>query len=258
MTQYKTDYNEWAKYYDVIYEIMPPKDSNLYHKYLKGINSVLEMGIGTGRILSDFITDGIQWTGIDNSEEMLEICKEKFEPKQPLNQNVFLIKEDMTKLEIKEDKKSIFNKKFDLVIYPSHSIMSVGSEKKQIDALCSGFKHLSKNGVLIFDLHNPNNYFISEEYNLLESKNIKKNKFNLYSKSNVDLEKKVHSNYQILENNKEKIQLQSHEYFLYLEDVLRISDELEFEIIDLFGNYNMEPFNEFSEEMIFICRKNYG
>jgi len=258
MIQYKTDYNKWAKYYDVIYEMMDPEDSKIYKKYSRDVKSVLEMGIGTGRILSGFIKCGIQWTGIDNSDEMIEVCKEKFEPLQPLNEKVFLIKEDMTKLEIKEEEKSIFNKKFDLVIYPSHSLMSVGNEKKQIEALCSGFKHLSHEGILIFDLHNPNNYFVTEEYNLLKSKKIKKDKYNLYSKSKVDIEKKLHSNYQILEINKERINLQSHEYFLYLEDILRISDELEFEIIDFFGNYNMEPFNEYSEEMIFICKKKYG
>lgn len=258
MIQCKTDYNKWAKYYDVIYKIMEPEDSKIYNRHLKDVNSVLEMGIGTGRILLDYIKCGIQWTGIDNSDEMIKICKEKFEPMQPLNEKIYLIKEDMTKLEIKEEKNSVFNRKFDLVIYPSHSIMSVGNEEKQIEALCSGFKHLSKEGVLIFDLHNPNNYFVSSEYNLLKSKTIKNEKYKLYSKSKVDIEKKLHSNYQILEMNKEKINLESYEYFLYLEDVLRISDELDFEIIDFFGNYNMEPYNEYSEEMIFICKKRYG
>ena len=56
---------------------------------------------------------------------MIEKCREKIEPLQPLKENVFLIKEDMTRLDIK-DKDSISNKKYDLVIYPSHSLMSVG------------------------------------------------------------------------------------------------------------------------------------
>ena len=74
----------------------------------------------------------------------------------------------------------------------------------------------------------------------------------------VDFEKKLHSNHQILETERDKIELKSHEYFLYLEDVIRISDELGFEIVNLYGNYNFEIFNEFSEEMIFICKKKHG
>lgn len=258
MIQYKTNYDKWAKYYDLIYEITPPDDSKIYKKYIKNSKSVLEMGIGTGRILLDFIQYNIEWTGIDNSEAMIEICKEKLEPLQPLKENVYLIKEDMAKLDIKKEKNSILNKKFDLIIYPSHSLMSVGDEKEQIKAICSGLKHLSKEGVLIFDLHNPNNYLLNNEYQLLGSKTIQNKKYLLHSKSDVDFEKKLHSNHQILETERDKIELKSHEYFLYLEDVIRISDELGFEIVNLYGNYNFEIFNEFSEEMIFICKKKHG
>tara|TARA_Y100001960_G_C14781109_1_gene886780 strand:- start:7304 stop:8080 length:777 start_codon:yes stop_codon:yes gene_type:complete len=257
MVQYKTDYDKWAEYYDLIYEIMPPNDSKLYAKYIQESNKVLEMGIGTGRILLEFINTQVQWTGIDKFEGMIEKCREKIEPLQPLKENVFLIKEDMTRLDIKE-KDSISNKKYDLVIYPSHSLMSVGDEEVQIKALCSGLKHLAKDGVLIFDLHNPNNYLKSDNYGLLGTKKINNDNYNLYSKSNIDIEKKLHSNFQILEKNDNKIKLKSHEYFLYLEDVIRLSDELNFEIISLYGNYNLDSFNEFSEEMIFICKKKHG
>jgi len=257
MLDYKTDYNEWAEYYDVIYKIIPPEDFKIYKKFVKESSNILEMGIGTGRILLEFINYQVKWTGVDKFEGMIEKCKEKIEPLQPLKENVFLIQEDMTRLDIKE-KDSISNKKFDLIIYPSHSLMSVGDEKMQIKALCSGLKHLSDDGILIFDLHNPNNYLISDNYDLLGTKKIQNDNYSLFSKSDLDFEKKLHSNYQILEKNKNKIKLKSHEYFLYLEDVIRISDELNFEIINLYGSYNLDPFNEFSEEMIFICKNQNG
>ena len=103
-----------------------------------------------------------------------------------------------------------------------------------------------------------NNYLLNNEYQLLGSKTIQNKKYLLHSKSDVDFEKKLHSNHQILETERDKIELKSHEYFLYLEDVIRISDELGFEIVNLYGNYNFEIFNEFSEEMIFICKKKHG
>ena len=61
MIQYKTNYDKWAKYYDLIYEITPPDDSKIYKKYIKNSKSVLEMGIGTGRILLDFIQYNIEF-----------------------------------------------------------------------------------------------------------------------------------------------------------------------------------------------------
>ncbi|MED5254916.1 MAG: hypothetical protein VX592_02245, partial [Chloroflexota bacterium] len=55
------------------------------------------------------------------------------------------------------------------------------------------------------------------------------------------------------ENN--KIKFESHEYFLYLEDVINLSDELNFEIVDIYGNYEMDPFIEDSDELIIIGKK---
>ena len=160
MVQNKTNYSKLADYYDLIYSITPPNDGVFYKKYIDKNTEVLEMGIGTGRVFLNFFDLGVKWTGIDYSEEMIEKCKEKIEPLQPLKEKINLVVEDMTQIDIRKEKQSIHNKLFDLVIYPSHSLMSVGNENNQKKALCSGLKHLSKDGLIIFDLHNPNNYFV--------------------------------------------------------------------------------------------------
>ena len=255
MVQNKTNYSKLADYYDLIYSITPPNDGIFYKKYINKNTEVLEMGIGTGRVFLDFFDLGVKWTGIDYSEEMIEKCKEKIEPLQPLKEKINLVVEDMTQIDIRKEKQSIHNKLFDLVIYPSHSIMSVGNENNQKKAICSGLKHLSKDGFIIFDLHNPNNYFVDKNYKILGTKTIKKIKYKLFSKSSIDYHSKLHSNYMILEYENNKIKFESHEYFLYLEDVINLSDELNFEIVDIYGNYEMDPFIEDSDELIIIGKK---
>jgi len=37
----------------------------------------LDVGCGTGRLLLDYLAEGIDIDGVDNSQEMLEICREK-------------------------------------------------------------------------------------------------------------------------------------------------------------------------------------
>ena len=59
----------------------------------------------------------------------------------------------------------------------------------------------------------------------------------------------------ILEYENNKIKFESHEYFLYLEDVINLSDELNFEIVNIYGNYKMDPFIEDSDEIIIIGKK---
>ena len=91
MVQNKTNYSKLADYYDLIYSISPPNDGIFYKKYIKKNTEVLEMGIGTGRVFLDFFDLGVKWTGIDYSEEMIEKCKEKIEPLQPLKEKINLI-----------------------------------------------------------------------------------------------------------------------------------------------------------------------
>tara|TARA_B110000196_G_scaffold246235_1_gene215086 strand:- start:496 stop:1272 length:777 start_codon:yes stop_codon:yes gene_type:complete len=257
MNKSETNYKIWANWYDLIYEIISPKDIAFYETYLnENVKKVLEMGVGTGRIPINFIYKNLKWTGIDISEDMLNISKEKIKPMQPLNENLLLIQEDMTKIDIRVDNNSIYNLLFDLVIYPSHSLMSVGNIEMQKKALCSGIKHLEKNGILIFDLHNPNNYVNNKEYMIFGQKEINNSLYKVYGKSSVDFDNKKHINFQKIEiNSKKVIELKSTDYFLYFEDIIKICDELNIEIIDIFGDYDKSKLTEISEEIILICKK---
>ena len=257
MTEYKTNYKNWANWYDLVYEIIKPKDLILYKSLINDqTKDVLEMGIGTGRIFKSFFQNKINWTGIDDSEEMINLCKEKIEPLKPLKGKLKLINEDMTKLDIRIDNKSIHNSKFDLVIYPSNSLMSVGDINQQKNALCSGLKHLKDNGILMFDLHNPNNYEIKDKFQLMGSAKINNLNHEIFGRSEVDFINKLHTNFQkIIINSDEVIELKSYDNFLYIEDVISICDELNIEILDMFGGYNKEKISDNSEEIIFISKK---
>ncbi len=203
-----------------------------------------------------FFQNKINWTGVDDSEEMINLCKEKIEPLQPLKGKLKLINEDMTKLDIRIDDKSIHNSKFDLVIYPSNALMSVGNINQQKDALCSGLKHLRDDGILLFDLHNPNNYEIKNEFQLMGSSKINNINHEIFGRSEVDFTNKLHTNFQkIIINSDEVIELKSYDNFLYIEDVISICDELHIEILNMFGGYNKEKISDNSEEIIFICKK---
>ena len=52
--------------------------------YLKLIQTygqpVLDIGCGTGRLLLDYLAQGIAIDGVDNSPDMLDICRQKASP----------------------------------------------------------------------------------------------------------------------------------------------------------------------------------
>ena len=58
--------------------------------------SVLEIGCGTGRLLIPTARTSVHITGLDNSEEMLQICRRKLEDESPeLKDRVNLVRGDM-------------------------------------------------------------------------------------------------------------------------------------------------------------------
>ena len=70
-----------------------------------------------------------------------------------------------------------------------------------------------------------------------------------------NLVKRIHKNYLKIKISDLSVELFSIENFLYLEDVIRITDEIGLEIIDIFGDYHKNQYDENSNEIIFICKK---
>src|SRR5688500_19766033 len=53
-------------------------DRHLYHATIEKYGQpVLDVGCGTGRLLLDYLQQGIDIDGVDNSPEMLAICQRK-------------------------------------------------------------------------------------------------------------------------------------------------------------------------------------
>ena len=55
-------------------------DRMLYRQLISETGEpVLDVGCGTGRILLDFMQEGVDIDGVDNSPEMLDLCRQKAE-----------------------------------------------------------------------------------------------------------------------------------------------------------------------------------
>lgn len=103
-------FEEWAKVYDMIYGNFK-EDLDFYKREArKAKGKVLEIACGTGRIYLELLKDGIDAYGIDISENMLRVLKEKA---KKLGLNPKVKKADMRNFR--------FNTKFSLIIIPFRS-----------------------------------------------------------------------------------------------------------------------------------------
>ncbi len=110
--------------------------------------SVLEVGCGTGRVLIPTAREGIPITGLDLSDHMLEVCRQKLK-EEPLEvqDRAVLIQGDMRKFSLGET--------FSLVTTPFRPFQHLLTVEDQLSCLTSIRQHLEPGGALILDIFNP-------------------------------------------------------------------------------------------------------
>jgi len=99
---------------------------------------VLDVGCGTGRILLDFLGQGIDIDGVDNSPDMLTLLKHKAEK---LNLNPTVYQQEMTELSLP--------RKYQTILVPSSSFQLLLDAAFPPIAINRFYEHLLPNGVLV-------------------------------------------------------------------------------------------------------------
>ena len=138
-------YRESASYYDLFID----EDDVGYYKALAlQRESALEIGVGTARVALELAKAGVRVWGIDNSPSMLREAEKKLQ-KQPkaVRGRVKLLKADMTDFNL--------HRRFPLAYIPSSTIQHCATQDSQIACLKAINRHLTKDGLLAFNLILP-------------------------------------------------------------------------------------------------------
>ena len=141
-----------SRFYDSVYDKMrTPVDREFYLNEIANANGpVLEVGVGTGRIFVEALNRGADIYGLDISENMLEILREKL----PDSDQHRITHADMRDFDL--------GKKFALIIVPFRIFQHLLTINEQLSALKCIKNHLEEGGKLIFDVFNPNLKRITE------------------------------------------------------------------------------------------------
>lgn len=99
---------------------------------------VLDVGCGTGRILLDFMGQGFDIDGVDNSPDMLALCKQKAEK---LNLHPAIYQQEMTRLSLP--------RKYQTILVPSSSFQLLVDAALPPIAINRFYEHLLPGGVLV-------------------------------------------------------------------------------------------------------------
>ncbi len=136
-------YDNMGDFYDLVYS--DDFDSDFYIKEARACGGkVLELGCGTGRITMKLIKAGMEVTGLDISETMLELL-EKNAAREGLRTKTHL--GDMRDFRIQE--------KFRLAIFPYRSFLHILTDEDRKKTLGNVYSHLEKGGRIIIHIYSP-------------------------------------------------------------------------------------------------------
>ncbi|HEY1293086.1 MAG TPA: class I SAM-dependent methyltransferase [Chloroflexota bacterium] len=99
---------------------------------------VLDVGCGTGRLLLDFLGAGVDIHGVDNSPEMLDLCRHKA---LRLGLQPVLFEQQMEELDLPH--------RYRTIIVPSSSFQLVTHTDAAARAMRGFFRHLEPGGILL-------------------------------------------------------------------------------------------------------------
>jgi SAM-dependent methyltransferase len=103
-------------------------------------HTVLEVACGTGRVAIRLARDGVDVVGVDISEAMLAIARQKSAGMR----NVRWVRDDMRSLDLEET--------FGMAIIPGHSFQNILTADDQVATLRSIRRHLIPGGTLVVHL----------------------------------------------------------------------------------------------------------
>ena len=160
MATEKNVYREAAKVYDIIHGInnQPIPDIPFYREYAKQQcgesgekGEILELGCGTGRVALTLAKEGFRITGLDLSQQMLDIFSEKLtkeiENDSGLSERVDVIYGNMADFSI--------GRKFSLITAPFRAFQAVTAQTDIENVFSCVHEHLTDDGIFIVNVFNP-------------------------------------------------------------------------------------------------------
>jgi SAM-dependent methyltransferase len=108
-----------------------------------GRGPALDVGCGTGRLLLDYLAEGLDVDGVDNSPEMLALCRDKAAA-AGIDVAGRLFEQEMDQLSL--------SRRYATIFVPSSSFQLLTDISAASQAMAHFYRHLSPDGVLVMSI----------------------------------------------------------------------------------------------------------
>ncbi len=134
-----------ARFYDAVYaQVRDGVDNEWYLARLRAARGpVLEIGVGTGRLLRAALREGVDAWGVDLSPSMVARCRAALDPAQ------------RERVQVADAMTMDLGRRFALVAAPFRVLSHVSAVSGQLRLLDNVHAHLEPGGVFLFDVYLP-------------------------------------------------------------------------------------------------------
>ena len=248
------DYDLIAPFYDIEHAHFD-EDLNLYTNFAELCGSpLLELACGSGRLLVPLAREGYELTGVDNSAGMLKLAQHALEQAKVAAQCT-LVHENMSNLHLGE--------KFRLAFIALGSFGHVCTRKEQRQTLAAVREHLTPGGRFILDISNADVRYMEQLSGQMLHQGTWKHEDGAQlshfvspaSSRTKHLLELTHFYEEHLQGEAvRRTVTTTHLYLFGRNEVELLLEEAGFGITDVYGDYELSPFENDSPRMIFIAQ----
>jgi 2-polyprenyl-3-methyl-5-hydroxy-6-metoxy-1,4-benzoquinol methylase len=247
------DYDSIAPFYDMEHAHFD-EDLNLYTNFAELCGGpLLELACGSGRLLVPLAREGYTLTGVDNSARMLKLAQEALEQAGVAAQCT-LVQENISRLRL--------GQKFRLVFIALGSFGHVCTRQEQRQTLAAVREHLTSGGMFILDISNADVRYMEQlSGQVLHQGTWHRDDGTVLSHFVSPASSLTKHLLELTHFYEEHCQGEAvrrtvtttHLYLFERTEVELLLEEAGFTIKDVYGDYELSPYQHDSPRMIFIA-----
>ena len=247
------DYDLIAPFYDSEHTQFD-EDLDLYRNYAELCSgSLLELACGSGRLLLPLAREGYTLTGVDTSERMLALARERLEQER-VSSRVTLVQQDMRELHLPQ--------RYSLAFIALGSFAHLITRKAQQQALAAIRAYMTKGGTFIVDISNTDARYMEQMSGQLlhqgtwqsDDGTLLTHMVSPASSHTQHLLELTHFYDQHVQGGPiNRTIVTTHLYLFERSEMELLLEQAGFVVKDVYGDYDLEPYTLESQRMIFIA-----
>jgi len=249
-----------AEYYDYLLPVSGRQDIEFFcRKADQQGGPILELGCGTGRVLLALARAGHRIAGLDLSAAMLNQCRKKLQSESPgVRERVRLILGDMAEFDAGE--------KFQLILIPFRPFQHLLSVEQQMGCLSCVRRHLAPQGQLILDVFHTDPRRMSDPAFLEESSPYPEvalpdgrrlrlsERIAGFHRAEQINDVEMFYNITHPDGRRERLVFAFRLRYFFRYEIEHLLARCGFVVKELFGNYDGQPLEADSPEMVFVSQ----